>query len=137
MENLQYQIQNIQQAAAYLISQLGTTKVVTFTAPMGAGKTTLITAICHQLQVVDVPTSPTYSIINEYITSLGSSVYHIDLYRVKDEEELWQLGLDEIVNSGNYCFVEWPQLALPLLPTNTIAVNISIVNTTERVINFA
>ncbi len=137
MENLQYQIQNIQQAAAYLISQLGTTKVVTFTAPMGAGKTTLITAICKQLQVQDVPTSPTYSIINEYTTSFGSSVYHIDLYRVKDEEDLWQLGLDEIVNSGNYCFVEWPQLALPLLPTNTIAVNISIVNTNERVINFA
>lgn len=92
----------------------------TFTGDMGVGKTTLIKKICSLKGVVDVVSSPTFSIINEYHTEEGEKIFHLDLYRLKDEEEAIQAGVEEVLQSGNLCLVEWPSIAENLFPENTI-----------------
>lgn len=103
------------QQAKELIDFSGKKKVFLFEAPMGAGKTTFIKSICEFLGVTDTMSSPTYSIVNEYNTNKEAKVYHFDLYRLKSSHELLDLGFEEYVNSGNYLFIEWPDLALPFL----------------------
>src|SRR5690606_36136420 len=94
-----------------------------FYGPMGAGKTTLIKAICGQLEVTDATASPTFSIVNEYTTPRGP-VYHFDFYRIKSEQEAFDLGYEEYFYSGNYCFVEWPEKIAGLLPPDAVSVRI-------------
>lgn len=132
---MQYQLQNIAQAAAFILNQLGTATVLCFDAPMGSGKTTLIVEICKQLGITDTPSSPTFSIINKYENEAGKVVYHLDLYRIKDEEELLQAGVEEVLYSGDLCFVEWPQIANFVMPDNAQLVDVSMVSETERLIN--
>lgn len=91
-------------------------KVWLFEGQMGAGKTTLIKAICLQLGVVDVVNSPTYAIVNEYEDSKGATLYHFDFYRLEDPYEAFDIGVDEYLDSGNYCFVEWPSKVETILP---------------------
>jgi len=91
---------------------------------MGAGKTTFIKEICKQLQVVDVVNSPTFSIVNEYKTVKGSSVYHFDLYRIRESNELLDIGYEEYLFSDSVCLIEWPELAMELLPTSFVLINI-------------
>lgn len=98
-----------------LLEFAGTEKIFLFHAPMGAGKTTFIKAICHYLKVSDTMSSPTYSVVNEYNTESGEKVYHFDLYRLKSSGELLDLGFEEYVSSGHYLFVEWPEMAIPFL----------------------
>lgn len=98
-----------------LLDFTGTERVFLFDAPMGAGKTTFIKAICHFLGVSDTMSSPTYSIVNEYNTSSGSKLFHFDLYRLKSPHELLDLGFEEYVSSGDYLFIEWPEMAMPFL----------------------
>jgi tRNA threonylcarbamoyladenosine biosynthesis protein TsaE len=93
-------------------------KVVLFYGEMGAGKTTLIKEICAQLGVTDGMSSPTFALVNEYHTKDNSTIYHFDLYRIKNIEECLDMGMEEYLYSGNYCFIEWPEMALPLLPEN-------------------
>lgn len=90
---------------------------------MGAGKTTLIKAICQQLGVEDNVTSPTFSIINEYI-STTEPVFHFDFYRVLTIEEALKAGVEDYFYSGHYCFIEWPEIILPILPRQYLIVNI-------------
>lgn len=90
---------------------------------MGAGKTTLIKAICKQLGVEDNVTSPTFSIINEYI-STTEPVFHFDFYRVRTIEEALKAGVEDYFYSGHYCFIEWPEIILPILPRQYLIVNI-------------
>jgi len=101
---------------------------------MGAGKTTLIKELCHKLDVVDEVQSPTFSIINEYKTKSNESVFHFDFYRINKIDEVFDIGYEDYVYSGSYCFIEWPELAEDLLPEGTVRLEISGDN--ERVIRF-
>lgn len=104
-----------------------------FDGDMGAGKTTLIKEICNQLGVVDVISSPTYSIVNEYQNESGEKLYHFDFYRIDDEEEAMDIGVEEYFDSGNYCFVEWPSKIPSLLPESRfLNLKISLGNNEER-----
>ena len=85
---------------------------------MGAGKTTFIKEICKQLHVNEVVTSPTFALVNEYTTANGKKVYHFDFYRIKKEEELYDIGYEDYVYSDEYCFIEWPEKALDLIPSH-------------------
>jgi tRNA threonylcarbamoyladenosine biosynthesis protein TsaE len=98
-----------------IITHLTDSKIILFYGEMGAGKTTLIKEICIQLGVTDTMSSPTFSVVNEYSTSNNKIIYHFDLYRIKNIEECLDLGMEEYLDSGNYCFIEWPEVALPLL----------------------
>jgi len=99
-----------------IITNLTESKIVLFYGEMGAGKTTLIKEICKQLGVTDTMSSPTFSVVNEYKTSNNKTIYHFDLYRIKNIEECLDLGMEEYLYSSNYCFIEWPEIALPILP---------------------
>ncbi len=106
-----------------------------FDGDMGAGKTTLIKEICHQMGVMDVISSPTYSIINEYQNKFGEKLYHFDFYRINEEEEAMDIGVEEYFDSGNYCFVEWPSKIPSLLPESQfLNLKISVGNNNERYI---
>ncbi|HLN94058.1 MAG TPA: tRNA (adenosine(37)-N6)-threonylcarbamoyltransferase complex ATPase subunit type 1 TsaE [Flavobacterium sp.] len=90
--------------------------VIVLNGEMGAGKTTLVNAMCKALRVVDATSSPTFSLINEYRTDHGDPVFHIDAYRLKNEAEAFAIGMDEYLESGNRCFIEWAEKVPNLLP---------------------
>lgn len=104
-----------QEAAKQLIHFAKDQRIFLFEAPMGSGKTTFIKSLCEFLNVTDTMSSPTYSIVNEYHTNSKSKLYHFDLYRLKSSEELFEIGFEDYVDSGNYLFIEWPELAIPFL----------------------
>lgn len=97
-----------------------------FDAPMGAGKTTIIKSLCENLGVQESISSPTYSIVNEYETTTGELIYHFDLYRLNEEDELLDIGIDEILESNSLCFFEWPEKILNFLPSNYVRINIQV-----------
>ena len=103
---------------------------------MGAGKTTFTQALCTALGVVDVVSSPTYSIINQYKTNHEQIIYHMDLYRLKDEEEAVNAGVEDCLYSGNICIVEWPEILPQLLPENTLHITIAYVDSNTRKLSF-
>ena len=107
-------------------------KVVLFNGLMGAGKTTFIKALCKKLGVEDVTSSPTFSLVNDYQTTQGNSIYHFDLYRIKSEIEALDMGIEEYLYSGNWCFIEWPEKIPNLLPENVTTINIREIETGER-----
>lgn len=120
MQILKIDISDISQhkeAAKQLMEFAGKERVFLFDAPMGAGKTTFIKSLCNYLGVTDTMSSPTYSIVNEYDTTSKLKIFHFDLYRLKSEEELFELGFEEYLSSGNYLFIEWPELSLSFLDT--------------------
>jgi len=110
----------------------GEKKVWAFHANMGAGKTTLIHAVCDLLQVEDAVGSPTFAIINEYKSATAGIIFHMDWYRIKDETEAIQAGCEDCNESGNLCFIEWPDRAPNLLPPHTFHVFLDIINDNER-----
>lgn len=112
--------------AADLIAGFPDQRLFVLSGSMGAGKTTLIQSLCRVLQVVDVVNSPTFSIVNEYLTAEGSSVFHFDLYRLRKEEELLDIGYEDYFYSGSYCFVEWPEMAAGLIPDDCIHIRITV-----------
>ena len=116
-------LDDIQQAARMFIDNMGESKVYAFYGKMGAGKTTFIKAICEQLGVDDVITSPTFAIVNEYEGD-DKTIYHFDFYRIKKIEEVYDMGYEDYFYSGNICFIEWPELIEELLPLDTTRVNI-------------
>ena len=107
-------------------------KVVLFNGLMGAGKTTFIKALCKKLGVEDVTSSPTFSLVNDYQTPQGNSIYHFDLYRIKSEIEALDMGIEEYLYSGNWCFIEWPEKIPNLLPEHVTTINIRELETGER-----
>ena len=111
---------------------VGTTKIFAFHGQMGAGKTTIISVLCHSKGTGDVTGSPTFSIINEYRLAEGQKIFHIDLYRLKDEEEVMQAGVEDCVYSGDICMIEWPEKAPQLFDESTVHVYIEPVSENER-----
>ena len=127
-----FSLEKINEVAASFLNEIKEHRVVAFHGEMGAGKTTFINALCRQLQVTDTVSSPTFSIINHYKTKDGNTLYHMDLYRLKDEEEAIMAGVEECFYSGNYCFVEWPEKAPTLFPESTIHCYLSSTGNIER-----
>ena len=111
-------------ACKKLVEFAGNIKVFAFNAEMGAGKTTFIKQLCLALGSKDNFSSPTYSLVNEY-RSPKNKIYHFDFYRIKAVEEIVKIGFEEYIFSGNYCFIEWPDLALPLLPKPYLSIVIN------------
>ena len=108
-------------------------RVFALKGDLGAGKTTLIKGLCEILGVSEGTSSPSFSIVNEYRTEHGDRLYHFDLYRIRAAEELEGIGFVEYVDSGGYCFIEWPELALDLLPSDAVVIDISVsANGTRR-----
>ncbi|MCK4921498.1 MAG: tRNA (adenosine(37)-N6)-threonylcarbamoyltransferase complex ATPase subunit type 1 TsaE [Bacteroidales bacterium] len=113
-------------AAKEFIENMEKSLVFAFYGEMGAGKTTFIKAICKELKVVDNISSPTFALVYEYFSELRGSVYHFDLYRVKSQAELYDLGYEDYFYSGSLCFIEWPEMAGKLLPEGTRKVYITV-----------
>jgi tRNA threonylcarbamoyladenosine biosynthesis protein TsaE len=129
-----YKLDDIGNAAAQLIAAAGNKKVWLFTGDMGAGKTTLIKAICSALGAKGDFSSPTYSLVNEYdLANNNDKIYHLDLYRLKNINEALDIGIEEYLYSGGYCLIEWPQLIMPLLNEGEyLPINISSISEIER-----
>ncbi len=112
-------------AAKQLIAAYPASRVFALYGSMGAGKTTFIKVLCHELGVADIVQSPTFSIINEYKTDDDHSVFHFDFYRIRSTAEVFDIGYEDYIYSGHYCFVEWPELIESLLPDDAIRIRIS------------
>ena len=130
--DLKFSLGNIKAAAKEFIKILGQKKVIALHGEMGAGKSTFVHAVCEALGVTGAIGSPTFSIINQYLTNDGKTIYHIDMYRLKDEEEAIQTGVEDCLYSGNYCFVEWPGKAPGIFPGNTLHIDITAVDNETR-----
>ena len=110
--------------------------VIALHGEMGAGKTTLVHAMGETLGVKEIISSPTFSIINEYRAKDNQTIYHIDLYRLKNDAEIFQSGVEECLYSGNLCFVEWPERAKNIFPPETLHVYISTIDEQKRKISW-
>ena len=102
---------------------------------MGAGKTTFVKAICEELGVEDVITSPTFAIVNEY-EAKGQPIFHFDFYRIKKLDEVYDMGYEDYFYSGALCFIEWPELIEELLPEDAVKVTIGVNDNDERTVSF-
>ena len=110
-----YQIANVSAISAKIIDLAKDYKIWTFKGEMGAGKTTLIKSICKKLGVIDEVSSPTFSLVNEYKTKNGETIYHFDFYRIKSIHEAYDIGIEEYFESGNICLIEWPNMIEEIL----------------------
>ena len=124
-------VDELGQVADYLISLRNESDIIAFYGSMGAGKTTLIKNLCHKMGVTDEVNSPTFAIVNEYVTVEGESVYHFDFYRIKKLEEVFDIGYDNYFYSGNLCLLEWPEMIDPLMPDRFIRVDIALGETDD------
>jgi tRNA threonylcarbamoyladenosine biosynthesis protein TsaE len=120
-----YQLTDLPMISNHIIEKGLDYKIWIFDGEMGAGKTTLIKSICKNLGVIDEVSSPTFSIVNEYKTVDGKTVYHFDFYRIKSIEEVYDMGVEDYFNSGNICLIEWPEKIKEILE-NEIALQIFI-----------
>jgi tRNA threonylcarbamoyladenosine biosynthesis protein TsaE len=115
-----------------IIRFAGQERIWLFEGEMGAGKTTLIKALCAELGVADHVTSPTYSLINEYLGKDGEIIYHFDFYRIKSQSEAIDIGCEEYFYSGNICLIEWPSMIPDLLPDKYLKISIGVASPTQR-----
>ena len=123
-------LDELDMVAQKVLNSLEGRTVVALDAPMGAGKTTLISRIAEQLGAEDDVTSPTFAIVNEYVGE--RVIYHFDMYRIERVEEALDFGCEEYISSGELCLIEWPEKIEPLLPEDTMVVKIEILSDTER-----
>lgn len=121
-------VEDLDEIAKQLLMAIGSQKKIVFFGEMGVGKTTLIKAICKQLNMQDEVVSPTFSVVNEYHNENGEALYHFDFYRIKSKEEIFDLGYEDYFYTDAYCFVEWPEKTFGLLQANNAAVHIEIEN---------
>ncbi len=130
-------IDTIREAAHEFVAAMGEATVFAFYGKMGAGKTTFIKAVCEELGVEDVITSPTFAIVNEYRSeTTGELVYHFDFYRIKKLEEVYDMGYEDYFYSGAVCFIEWPELIEELLPGDAVKVTIEEQADGSRIVKF-
>ena len=119
-------LNSIDTAAEQFVNNMGNWRIFAFYGKMGAGKTTFIRAVCHKLGVEEEVTSPSFAIVNEYRSdTLGESIFHFDFYRIKKIEEVYDLGYEDYFYGGGLNFIEWPELIEPLLPEDTVKVEIA------------
>jgi tRNA threonylcarbamoyladenosine biosynthesis protein TsaE len=126
-----FNLANIREKAQKFWDTVNNKKVIAFHGEMGSGKTTFIHALCEEMQVTSSISSPTFSIINEYVSPHGN-IFHIDLYRLKDEEEAIRAGVEDCLYSGNFCLIEWPEKAPGILPENTMHVFLDFIDSQTR-----
>ena len=117
-------VEELQPIADALLKTFPNERIFTLQGELGAGKTTFIKAICKQLRVMDATNSPSFAIVNEYNTEDGTKLYHFDFYRLKKLEEVYDIGYEEYFYSGNYCFIEWPELVADILPESYVEIKI-------------
>jgi len=137
-------IDHIREAAREFVENIGEARVFAFYGKMGAGKTTFVKAICEELGVDDVITSPTFAIINEYtaasqpsaLSLQTSTIYHFDFYRIKKLEEVYDMGYEDYFYSGALCFIEWPELIEEILPDDAVRVSIIEQEDGSRVVSY-
>ena len=125
LSKISHSLDDLEAVASWILDSIKE-DVILLKGQMGAGKTTLIKAICKELGVVDEVSSPTYSLVNEYHSANGEIVYHFDLYRINDESEALDMGIDEYLYSGSKCLIEWPEKISNLLPQDCATVEISV-----------
>ncbi|MDY5091085.1 MAG: tRNA (adenosine(37)-N6)-threonylcarbamoyltransferase complex ATPase subunit type 1 TsaE [Prevotella sp.] len=126
----------INEAAKQFVAAMGSNRVFAFYGKMGAGKTTFIKALCTELGVDDVITSPTFAIVNEYTAGDGSPIYHFDFYRIKKLDEVYDMGYEDYFYNGGLCLIEWPELIESLLPEDAVEVHIAEQPDGTRTIEF-
>lgn len=130
-------LDNIREAARRFVNAIGDSTVIAFYGKMGAGKTTFIKAVCEELGVDDVITSPTFAIVNEYRSdATGELIYHFDFYRIKKLDEVYDMGYEEYFYSGALCLIEWPELVEELLPGDALKVTIAEQGDGGRTVTF-
>lgn len=127
-------ISELPQAVHQIIEYAKEEKIILFYGDMGAGKTTLISALCKQLGTHDLPSSPTFSIVNEYKLE-DNAIFHFDFYRLKNQNEAFDLGYEDYFYSDQYCLIEWPEKIPDLLPPHYLKVKIEAINEHARIIN--
>ena len=127
---------HIREAAKEFIQNMGNGNVFAFYGEMGAGKTTFIKALCEELVVEDVITSPTFAIVNEYTDGKGEPIYHFDFYRIKKLDEVFDMGYEDYIDSGNLCLMEWPELIEDILPEDAKKVTITVNDDGSRTLTF-
>lgn len=124
--------EKLNHTAKEFLKILGDKKIVAFFGEMGAGKTTFIKAICKELNVLDGVSSPTFALVYEYRTNNTALIYHFDFYRINKASELFDLGYEDYFYSGNYCFIEWPEKAGHLIPSDALKVHITVLDDNKR-----
>ena len=129
--NKNYTIEDLPTIASEIIASVKYKKIL-FYGEMGAGKTTLIKEICNQLDVLDTISSPTFSLVNEYETSKNKKVFHFDFYRIEDEEEALDMGIEEYFDTNYWCLIEWPENIKNLLPLDAVKIHLSILDMGQR-----
>jgi len=129
-------INDLERSAREFLEHIGDASVIAFYGAMGAGKTTFITALCKVLGVKDVVNSPTFTIVNEYLSGTGRSIYHFDFYRINKLSEAIDIGFDEYIYSDGLCLIEWPEKIEELLPEETLRVHITVEGDDLRILNF-
>ena len=130
-------LEDLDRAAGRFLEEIGDHKLIALYAPMGAGKTTFTTALCHRLGVRDdAVSSPTFAIVNEYRAASGEPVYHFDFYRITKLEEALDIGLYDYLDSGALCLMEWPGNIAPLLPEETLEVSIEVADDGSRTLSW-
>ena len=128
---------DLDRAAGQFLTEIGDNRLVAFYAPMGAGKTTFTTAVCHRLGVrEDAVSSPTFAIVNEYRTASGEPMYHFDFYRITKLSEALDIGLYDYLDSGCLCLMEWPENIEDLLPEETLRVRIEVAPDESRILRW-
>ena len=125
-------LSDLPKVADLVLESLNGRNIVAFFAPMGAGKTTLISTLMETLGSEDIVTSPTFALVNQYYTAKREPVYHFDFYRINTIGEAFDMGYEEYFYSGDLCLVEWPEKVEPLLPEDTMVVKIEIVDENTR-----
>ena len=127
-------LKNLPEAARSFLDKNADKRIFAFYGDLGAGKTTFIKALCNELNVVDIVSSPTFSIINEYQNETGMKIYHMDFYRVEKLEEAYDIGIEDYFTTNDYCFIEWPEKIDELLTNQTIFVKIAQSEDNSRVL---
>jgi|SRR6516225_1530366 tRNA threonylcarbamoyladenosine biosynthesis protein TsaE len=127
-------LDNMKKVAKEFLHYCKGKKLFAFHGQMGSGKTTFIHALCDEMKVSSTVASPTFSIVNEYVSPRGK-IYHIDLYRLEDEDDAIRAGVEDCLYSGDYCMVEWPDRASGILPPETVHVYMTLQETQDRKIH--
>ena len=137
MELVLSNLSAIDEVASNIVAFAKAERIWLFEGQMGAGKTTLIKAVCRQLGIIDETSSPTFSLVNVYENAESAEFYHFDFYRINSEEEALDIGCEEYFYSGNYCFIEWSEKIPTLVPPSFLKISINLDVQNNRVISLS